>query len=262
MNIIVTVKQVADPNIPPSDIQLDPAGMRIISPFGVPPVMNGYDANALEEALRLREKHGGRVTAVGLGDDASRAALKQAIGMGADAAVLLNDPDWLHADSAAVGQALAAAIRKIGGYDLVLCGRQASDTDGGQVLHWIAETLDLPVLTPVSRIEEAGDRSLTVHRLIEEGYQRLRVELPALLGISSETNEPRYPSMRGTMAAGRALIPGWKASDLGLQALSTKVELRELQIQLRTSNAELIAGNSGAEQGAALADKLHELGLI
>lgn len=262
MNIIVTVKQVADPNIPPGDIQLDPEAKRIVSPFGIPPVMNGYDANALEAALRLREKHGGRVTAVGLGDDASRAALKQAIGMGADTAVLLNDPDWLHADGAGVGRALAAAIRKIGNFDLILCGRQASDTDGGQVLHWIADALDLTGVSPVSRIEEVDGRAMIVHRLIEEGYQRLRVELPALLGISSETNEPRYPSMRGTMAAGRALIPGWKASDLGLQALPPKVELRRLQIQLRTSKAELIAGSSGAEQGAALADKLRELGLI
>jgi electron transfer flavoprotein beta subunit len=262
LNIIVTIKQVADPNIPPNDIQLDPEAKRIVSPFGIPPVMNGYDANALEAALRLREEHGGRITAVGLGDDSSRVALKYAIAMGADAAVLLNDPDWLHADSAGVGQALAAAIRKIGNFDLVLCGRQASDTDGGQVLHWIAETLDLPAVTPIARIEEAEGRNVTVHRLIEEGYQRLLVELPALLGISSETNEPRYPPVRGTMAAGRALIPGWKASDLGLAAASSKVELRQLQIQLRTSNAELIAGSSGAARGVALADKLHELGLI
>jgi electron transfer flavoprotein beta subunit len=98
--------------------------------------------------------------------------------------------------------------------------------------------------------------------LIEDGYQRLQVELPALLGVSSEINEPRNPSVRGTMAAGRAMIAGWKAADLGLAAMTPKVELRELQIQLRTTKAELIEGASGAEQGAALADKLHELGLI
>ena len=262
MNIIVTVKQVADPNIPPSHIELDTAAKRIVSPFGVPPVMNGYDANALEAALALREKHGGRVTAVCLGDDTSREALKGAVAMGADSAVLLNDPDWLHADSAGVGRALAAAIRKLGSFDLILCGRQASDTDGGQVLHWIAEALDLPAVSPVAKIEESDGGNLIVHRLIEDGYQRLRVELPALLGVSSEINEPRHPSVRGTMAAARALIPGWKASDLGLQPVVPKVELRELRIQLRTSKAELIEGSSGAAQGAALADKLHDLGLI
>jgi electron transfer flavoprotein beta subunit len=168
----------------------------------------------------------------------------------------------VNADSAGVGRALAAAIKKIGAFDLILCGRQASDTDGGQVLHWIAETLDLPAVVPVTKIEAVEGKQLTVHRLIEDGYQRLQVELPALLGVSSEINEPRNPSVRGTMAAGRAMIAGWKAADLGLAAMTPKVELRELQIQLRTTKAELIEGASGAAQGAALADKLHELGLI
>ncbi len=262
MDIIVTVKQVADPNIPPSHIELDASGTRIVSPFGVPPVMNGYDANALEEALRLREKHGGRVTAVGLGDDASREALKVALAMGADGAVLLNDPDWLNADSAAVGRALAAAIRKIGRFDLVLCGRQASDTDGGQVLHWIANALDVPSVAPVIRIDDVQGESAVIHRLSEEGYQRLRVQLPAVLGVSSEINEPRRPSVRGSMAAGRAMIPGWKAADVGIGACVPKVELRRLAIQVRTAKAEIIDGASSAERGARLADKLHELGLV
>jgi electron transfer flavoprotein beta subunit len=199
---------------------------------------------------------------VGLGDDTSREALKAAVAMGADNAILINDPELVNGDSATVGRALAAGIKKIGACDLVLCGRQASDTDGGQVLHWIAETLDLPTVVPVTKIEAVEGNQLTVHRLIEDGYQRLKVELPALLGVSSEINEARHPSVRGTMAAGRAMIPGWKASDIGLAAQTPKVELRELQIQLRTTRAELIAGDSGTAQGAALADKLHELGLI
>ncbi len=262
MNIIVTVKQVADPNIPPAHIQLDPDGKRIISPFGVPPVMNGYDANALEEAIRLKEAHGGKITVLGLGDDTSRESLKMAVAMGADTAVLINDPDLVNGDSATIGRALAAAIKKIGLPDLVLCGRQSSDTDGGQVLHWLAEALDLPTVVPVTKIEAVDGNQLTVHRLIEDGYQRLKVELPALLGVSSEINEARHPSVRGTMAAGRAMISGWKAADIGLAAQTPKVELRELQIQLRTTKAELIEGASGAQKGAALADKLHELGLI
>lgn len=262
MNIVVTIKQVPDPNIPPGDIQLDADARRIVSPFGVSPVINGYDANALEEALRLREKHGGRVTALGLGDDAGRDSLKRAIAMGADAAVLLSDPQWLNADSAEIGRALAAAVRKIGPSDLVLCGRQASDTDGGQVLYWLAAALGLSAVSPVAAIDAFEGGALTVHRLSEEGYHRLRVQLPALIGISSEINEPRLPSMRGIMAGGRAHIPGWKASDLEFQPGEPKVELRRLRVQLRTTRAEIIGGDSGAAQGTALADKLHELGLI
>lgn len=262
MNIVVTVKQVADPNIPPSHIQLDADAKRIVSPFGIAPVMNGYDANALEEALRLREKHGGKVTAVSLGEEGSRDTLKRAVAMGANAAVLLADPEWLHADSAAVGQLIAAAIKKSGPVDLVLCGRQASDTDGGQVLHWIARHLDLPVITPVTKIEAVEGDMLTVLRLTDDGTQRLKVKLPALLGISSEINEPRLPPMRGLMSAGRAMIPAWKKADLGVELPKPRVALRKLAIQLREGKAEMIAGKDGAEQGVALADKLREKGLI
>ena len=262
MNIVVTVKHVVDPNLPPSYVSLDASARRIVSPFGVQPVMNGYDANALEAALKLRETHGGRVTAVCLGDDASRGTLKHALSMGADAAVLLNDAAWLDLDSAGVGRVLAAAIGKIGAFDLVLCGRQASDTDGGQVLYWIAEALGLVAVCPVSRIEAMEEGSMIVHRLMEEGLQRVRVRLPALLGISSELNEPRAPSLKGTMIAGRTLVPAWKASDLDLPAFQTRVELRSLEIQIRTSRATLIEGENAAAKGMALANKLHEEGLI
>ena len=262
MNIVVTVKQVPDPNIPPAEIKLDAEARRIVSPFGVPPVINGYDAHALEEALRLREKHGGRVTALGLGDDGSRDGLKRAIAMGADAAVLLNDPQWTNADSATVGAALAAAVRKIGAFDLVLCGRQASDTDGGQVLYWLARALGIDAVSPVTLLEDVADGALTVHRLSEDGYHQMRVQLPALIGISSEINEPRRPSLRGITASGRAHIPGWKAGDIGWQPRASKVELRRLWVPLRTSRAEFIDGESGSAQGAALADKLRERGLI
>ncbi len=262
MNIVVTVKDVTDPNIPPSYVQLDAAAKRIVSPFGVSSVINGYDENAVEEALKLREQHGGRVTVVGLGGDASRKSLKRAIAMGVDAAILLNDPVWQHADSATVGRALAEAIRKVGAFDLVLCGRQASDTDGGQVLYWLAAALELPVVSPVARITASDATGLNVQRLIDGGQQSLRVQLPALLGVSSEINEPRHPSMRGTQTAGRALIPTWKAATLALAPAPQKVELRKLEVQLRTTKAELIAGDSGAARGVALADKLHEMGLI
>jgi electron transfer flavoprotein beta subunit len=261
MNIVVTVKQVIDPNLPPSYLEVDPEGRRVTA-CGVPQVMNGYDANALEVALRLKEQHGGRVAAVCLGNDSGRATLKRALAMGADTAILLDDPAWLDLDSAATGEIIAAAIRKIGACDLVLCGRQASDTDGGQVLYWIAERLGLPAVCPVSKIESADDGRITLQRLTDEGYQRVRVRLPALLGISSEANEPRTPSLKGTMTANRMHIAGWKAADLPLPAMTPKVELRRLEIQLRTARAALVEGDGGAQRGAALADKLHAEGLI
>ena len=262
MNIVVTVKQVPDPNMPPSYLALDAEGRRVVSPFGVAPVMNGYDANALEAALRLKEQHGGRVTVVSLGDDDGRKVLKSAVAMGADAGVLVSNADWPDADSGMTGRVLAAAIRKMGAVDLVLCGRQASDTDGGQVLHWIAEALGLPAVSPVSRIEGLHDGALIVDRLGDEAQQRVRVALPALLGISSETNEPRLATLRGTMMAGRVMIPTWKAADFALSNVERKVTVRSVRFPEGRAKAEMIAGASPAEQGAALADKLHELGLI
>ena len=262
MDIIVTVKQVPDPDIPPSHFRVDEAARRVIPPQGVAPVMNGYDANALEEALRLKDKHGGKVTVVTLGGDSARDTLKRAIAMGADAAIHINDPALLDADAFTTAQALAAAIKKIGACDLVLSGRQASDTDAGQVHLGIAELLGLPAVSPVQKVEEVADGSITVERIAEDGYQRVRMQLPGLLGMSSEANEPRYPPLKGIMAAGRAQIPVWTAADLGVGAPERKVEVRRLYMETREARVELIEADTPAEAGVRLADKLREAKLV
>lgn len=262
MNIVVTIKQVEDPIIPPTHLVVDGASQRVRSASGAPQVMNGYDANALEEALRIKERLGGKVTVIGLADESARKTLKRAIAMGADSAVLLSDPQWESLDSQGIARVLAAAVRKIGKVDLVLCGRQASDSDGGQVLYWLAGALALPVVSPVIRIEEAQADSLLVQRILEEEYQRLAVRLPALLGVSSEINEPRLPTPKGTVAATRAMIPVWKAATLNVPRAERQVTMRKLDIQLRAGRAEIIQGTDAADAGRALADKLHQQGLI
>src|SRR5215471_5057216 len=239
MDIVVTVKQVPDPdNL--TQIKIDEANKKVVPPAGVAPVMNGYDANALEEALRLKEQLGGKVTVISLGGDSARDTLKRAIAMGADAAVHINDPSLNDADSATTAHALAAAIKKLDHFDLVLSGRQASDTDGGQVHLGVARNLGIPAVAPVQKIEAASDDSLIAERIVEDGYQRLKVRLPALLGVSSEMNEPRYPPLKGIMAAGRAQIPVLTAADLGLGEASPKVQLRRLYVETREAKVELI----------------------
>ena len=263
MDIVVTVKQVPDPdNISPSQIKIDAATNKVIPPAGVAPVMNGYDANALEAALRLKEQLGGKVTVVSLGPDAARDTLKRAIAMGADAAVHVNDPGLNEADSTTTALALAAAIKKLDHFDLVLSGRQASDTDGGQVHLGVARHLGIPAVAPIQKIEEVSNDSVVAERIVEDGYQRLKVRLPALLGVSSEMNEPRYPPLKGIMAAGRAQIPVWTAADLGLSGTSPKVQLRKLYIETRDAKVELIEAESPAEAGIKLADKLREARLV
>ena len=263
MQIIVTVKQVPDPDIPPSHFKVDQAANRVVPPSGVAPVMNGYDANALEAALRLKEKHGGTVTVLTLGSAEARDTLKRAIAMGADGAVLVDDPALRDGDSVTTATALARAVEKIGGYDLIMSGRQASDTDAGQVPLGLAELLGVPVVSPVIAIEQNGG-GVRVHRMVEDGYQVLDVPLPAVVAVSSEIGEPRYPPLRGIMAAGRAQIPVWTAADLGLDPASVgrRATLRRLYVEQREARVELIQADSPAEAGAALADKLREAKLI
>ncbi len=262
MDIVVTVKQVPDPDIPPTHFRVDEAAKKVIPPAGVAPVMNGYDAHALEAALRLKEQLGGKVTVVSLGPDSARDTLKRAIAMGADAAVHVNDPALNEADSPTVARALAAAIKKLDHFDLVLSGRQASDTDGGQVHLGVARQLGVPAVSPVQKIEDASAESIVAERIVEDGYQRLKIQLPALLGVSSEMNEPRYPPLKGIMAAGRAQIPVWTAADLGLGDVAPTIQLRRLYVETRDSKVELIEGESLAEAGTKLADKLREARLV
>jgi electron transfer flavoprotein beta subunit len=262
MDIVVTVKQVPDPDIPPTHFKIDEAARKVVPPAGVAPVMNGYDANALEAALRLKEQLGGKVTVVSLGPDSAKDTLKRAIAMGADAAIHVNDPSLNEAESATTARALAAAIKKLDHFDLVLSGRQASDTDGGQVHLGVASSLGVPAVSPVQKIEVADGESLIAERIVEDGYQRLKVKLPALLGVSSELNEPRYPPLKGIMAAGRAQIPVWTAADLGLDTSSPHVELRRLYVETREAKVELIEADSLAEAGTKLADKLREARLV
>jgi electron transfer flavoprotein beta subunit len=262
VKIVVTLKQVPDPNVPPSHLTVDEVARKVVPPANTPPVMNGYDANALEEAIRLKEQHGGVVNVVSLGDDSARDTLKRAIAMGADTVLLVNDPDCLDGDSFTTARVLASAVRSLGDFDLILSGRQASDTDAGQVLHGIAEFLGLPSVAPIKRIECVEPGAVIVHRIIEDGYQRLRVRTPALLGVSSEINEPRYPPPRGLMAAARTHIPARPAASVGAPAVTPKLELRHLQAKKGARRAELIAADSGAELGIRLADRLREMGLI
>jgi electron transfer flavoprotein beta subunit len=260
VNIVVTVKQVLDPNTPPKLFIIDGAAKRVLAPPGIPPVMNGYDANALEEAVRLKEQQGGRVTAVSAGDDGARDALRQAIARGASSAIHVQAAVDL--DSASTAEVLAAAIARLVPFDLVLCGRQASDTDGGQVLFGLAELLGLPAVSPIKKIVQVEGGALVADRITEDGAQRVRVELPALIGVSSEANQPRYPAMKGTLLARRAEIPTWQRADLGLGEVERRVEVRRLYVETHEARTEFIEADSPAAVGARLAERLREGGLI
>lgn len=226
MKIVVCVKQVPDT----TEVRIDPVTHTMVRD-GVPSILNPEDANALEEALRIRDEHPeAHVTALTMGPPQAEAMLRECLAMGADEAILLSDRAFAGADTWATANALASAIRTIGGVDLVLVGRQAIDGDTAQVGPQIAERLHIPQVTYVRQVDLGEDGTLTVERRLEHGYEVLQVRTPALLSAIKELNEPRYLSILGICQAYEKEIVRWTIQELditpeetGLAASPTKV---------------------------------------
>jgi electron transfer flavoprotein beta subunit len=213
MRIVVPIKQVPETNA----VKMDEASGTMIRE-GVEAIVNPLDLYAIEIAIRLRERHGGEVIAISMGPPKALSALKEAIAMGCDSAVLISDKAFAGSDTWATSYVLAAAIRKIGGYDLVVCGERATDGDTGQVGPGIAAWLDLPVATYVGRLDEVTAATCRVHRLVEDGYEVLDVSLPAVLTVVKEVADPRLPTLRGKQKAKKATIPTLGPGDMDVRA--------------------------------------------
>jgi electron transfer flavoprotein beta subunit len=210
MNIIVCIKQVPDT----TDVRIDPATNTLVRE-GVPSIINPFDMYALEEGLRLREKLGGKVTVLSMGPPQVIEAIREAVSLGADEAVLLSDRAFAGADTWATSYTLSMGVRKIGDYGLILCGKQAIDGDTAQVGPGIAEFLDIPQVTYVKRIESIDDKKAVVWRMTEDGYDVVETPLPAMFTVVKEINEPRLPSLKGKMRARNYQPTVWKSADLG-----------------------------------------------
>ncbi|MCK5577793.1 MAG: electron transfer flavoprotein subunit beta/FixA family protein, partial [Dehalococcoidales bacterium] len=200
MKIIVCVNQVADPEAPPASFKVDAGGSRVVLATSVPVVLDPYSEYALEAALKLKDAHGGQVIALSLGTDLPREVIKKTLAMGANELILLEDEAFADGDSWSTACALAAAIKKTGDYDLILCGRQAADWGEGQVGLGIAEVLSLPSVTVARKIDVAGGKA-QVERVTDNGYEVVESPLPIVVTVSNEIGEPRYPTIRGIMAA-------------------------------------------------------------
>ena len=262
LNIIVAAKQVLDPEMPASAFRVDREAKRVAPPQGIPPVVNGFDENAVEAALQLREKEDGRVTVVAMGAEFALDVIKKPLSMGADELILLQDPAFANTpDSFFIATVLAAAIQRIGEYDLIICGRQASDWDSAQVPLGIAEMLGLPVIT-LGRKVEVGDGKVSVQRVLTDGYEVMEAPLPAVATVSNELGEPRYPTLRGIMAATRKMPTTWTAADLGVELPAPQLELLDLFAPERDRHCEFVEGGDEAAIGRNLALKLREAKLI
>ncbi len=212
MELLVCIKQVPDAK----DVRLDPR-TNTLAREGVESIMNPFDRHALEEAVRLKEAHGGTVTALSMGPPQAEAVLREAIACGADRGVLVSDRAFAGADTWATSYTLARAIDTIGSFDLILCGKQAIDGDTAQVGPGLAARMNLPYVTCVQKTRDVVDGGIEVERMMDDGYDVVRLPLPALLTVVKDINEPRVPSLKGKMKAKKADIPVLSAADIGAE---------------------------------------------
>ncbi len=263
MDMIVCCKQVIDPEAPPATFKVDTATNKVVPPQGVPPVISPFDEQAVEAALKIKDAKGGKITAISLGVNLLRDVVKKPLSMGADELILLEDPAFAEGDSWSTAYALAMAIKKVGKFDLIFCGRQASDWDSGQVGSAIAEILGLPSVTVAKKVE-AADGKVKVERVTADGYEVVEVTLPALITVSNEIGAARYPTIKGIMAAKRKEPTVWKPADIGVDpatigAAGRRTKLVKLFQPVREGKCEVITADTPEEAAVKLAQRLREV---
>ena len=226
MNIVIPIKQVPET----SNVKMDEETGTMVRE-GVESIINPLDLYAIEVGIQLKEEHGGKVTVITMGPPSAERALKEAIAMGCDDGILVSGREFAGSDTRATSYVLAEAIKKIEDYDLILAGERATDGDTGQVGPGIASFLDLPVATYTSKIVEINNKNIVVERLIEEGYETLKMPLPALLSVVKEISYPRLPTLRGKQRAKKTDIPVWSKNNM---------ELNELELGLNGSPTRVV----------------------
>jgi electron transfer flavoprotein alpha/beta subunit len=257
MNIVVCIKQVPDT----AEVRINPETGTLIRE-GVPSIINPFDMHAIEAGLQLREKVGGKVTILTMGPPQAESALREAIAMGADDALLLSDRAFAGSDTWATSHILSKAIAKLDA-DIIICGKQAIDGDTAQVGPEVAEFLNIPHISYVRRVDDITDNSIRVQRLMDEGYDVVDSSLPVLLTVVKELNQPRLPSLKGKMAAKKAEIKKWGQADIG--ANENDIGLKGSPTQVKNifapelrKDRKILEGTS-EEQVHALIEELRRL---
>ncbi len=265
MNIIVCVKQVIDPEAPPSSFKINAAAVKA-EMQGAAPVIDPYGEYAVEASMKIKDAYGGKVMVVSMGANLLREVVKKPLSMGADELILLEDEAYTGGDSWSTAFALATAIKKLGEYDLILCGREASDTNAGQTGSGIAEILGLPCVTLARKID-IEDAKARVERVSADGYDVIEVPLPVVITVSNEIGEPRYPTIKGIMAAKKIEPVIWKPADIGVEpsqvgAAGQRSKIQKLFQPVHEGKCELASGETPEEAAENLAAKLREAKLL
>lgn len=241
MQIVVCIKQVPDT----AEVRINPETNTLIRE-GVPSIINPYDVHAIEAALQIREKVGGKVIVITMGPPQAEEALREAIAMGADDVRLISDRMFAGSDTWATSYTLFKAIQKIGA-DIILCGKQAIDGDTAQVGPNIAEYMNIPHIAYIKKIEDVTETSMRVQRLMDDGYDVIETPLPVLLTVVKELNVPRLPSLKGKMAAKKAVITKMTAQDI--EAEEQNVGLKGSPTQVKNIFAPQAKGDRKVLEG-------------
>ena len=257
--IIVCLKQAVDV----SQLKVDPATRQLLI-ASAPKKISDFDKNALEEAIRIKEKLGDvEIFTLTVTSEDAKAVLREALAMGADKAYVVNDPSFKDIDTSGTAYILAEAIRKIGEFNLVLCGETSLDSFSGLVGSRLAELLNLPHISSVRKLSMEGD-AVTAERALEESIETVKAKMPALISVTREINQPRIPSLMMIMKASKKEIVTWTAADLGIQKekLSSKIEVLEVLAPKTERKKIKITGENAQEIADKLAKALIQEGVV
>lgn len=263
MDIIVLIKQIPDPEIPPASFKIDTSTNKVVPPAGVAPVIDPYSENAMEAALRLKDGNpGSMIKAVSAGFNLNKDILKKALVLGADELILIDDPAFSDLDPSAISTILSLVVKKIARFDVILTGRQSADWEAGQTGVLLGSILNLPVVTRARKIDFTAGK-LRIERVTPDGYDIVEAPIPAMITVSPEIGKLRLPNIRGVLAAKKKEPVMWKAADIGgVPAATGRTKLVKLYQPQREARCEFISGATPEEQGANLALKLRELKVI
>ena len=267
MRICVCIKEIQDPEMHVSLFRVDEQRMESIPLPGLSFVTSPFDEQAIEAALRIRD--GGcdaKISLLSFGPPSAQRAIKRGLSMGADDGILVSDAGFERADSYATAHILVAAIRKAGGFDLILTGRQAADWDSGIVGCGIAELLRMPVVTFARSVRLSGDR-LHIERVVDDGIETAETGLPCVVTISNELGVPRKASLRETMRAAKKPVVTWTSESIGVESSVTRDQgtshvRKRLFVPVNESRCEFVSAESAAETASLLVDKLAAAKLI
>jgi len=264
MRIIVCLKQVIDPLTPATSLVLDNRDMKIRVGASSPPVINGFDEQGLEAALRLRnDVKDVEIICIAAGERFNNDVMKRALAVGADQLMLIQDPSLDTWDPYPIATALVAAIRKIDGADLIICGRQGSDWDNGLVPYIIANSLNMPILTLAKRVTAKDGQRVEIERVLADGSMIMDARLPAIVTVTSELGALRMPSVAARLAAARKQPKQLTLRELGGAAAQTPGPIvTELEVPVTSRNCTFIEAAGGLSAGARLAEALFQSGAV